>query len=115
MSEEEDGSSDTQANESETESAGGDTFKLILRSAVTTKDITLTVRPTTTCGAIVKAFLRTANLIDKYPDGGTPSGKKAKKGIARPILAVDGENMSPTAPIGDADLEDGDMIEVVGL
>jgi len=103
------------SDESEAESVGGDKFKLVLRSAVA-KDITLTVRPTTTCGAIVKAFLKEAKLTDKYPiTGTTPAKKGKKKGTAEPMLKIDGDSMLPTAPIGDADLEDGDMVEVVGL
>lgn len=97
-------------SESEEESSQGEKFKLILRSAQTSKDITLTVRPTTTCGAIVKAFLKSAGLSDKY------TAQTPKKGnLGDPRLCVDGEKMDPGSQIGDADLEDGDMVEVVGL
>jgi len=92
---------------SDAESVGGETFKLTLRSAVTT--ITLTVRPTTTCGAIINAFLKSAGLADKY--GGTPH--KTKHG--GPRLQIDGEKLNPTDQIGNADLEDGDCVDVVGL
>jgi hypothetical protein len=87
-------------------------FKLTLRSALTSKDITLTVRPTTTCGAIVKAFLKSAGLADKYPGGSGQTPKKAGKG---PMLCLDGDKLEPGSEIGDADLEDGDLVEVVGL
>ncbi|KAJ7486102.1 hypothetical protein B0H11DRAFT_1138409 [Mycena galericulata] len=110
------------AEESEAESdAGGETFKLCLRSAVTTKDITVTVRPTTTCGAIVTAFLKKAGLADKYGKGGRKSiggaKGKGKKGdpSKEPHLVVDGDKMAPDAPIGDAGLDDGDVVDVVGL
>lgn len=97
------------------EQDAGDKFKLILRSAATKKDITLTVRQTTTCGAIVKAFLKSAGLADKYPAGITPKkGKKSQPGPV-PVLIVDGEKMGADVPIGDADLEDGDLVEVGGL
>ncbi|KAJ6621798.1 hypothetical protein B0H10DRAFT_2214857 [Mycena sp. CBHHK59/15] len=116
------------AQESDAESeAGGETFKLILRSAVTTKNITVTVRPTTTCGAIVKAFLKKAGLADKYGqqasrksiDGSSKKGK-GKKGAASepekdPQLEIDGDKMAHHVEIGDMDLDDGDMVEVVGL
>jgi hypothetical protein len=103
-----------------------DKFKLILRSAQTgDKDITLTVRPTTKCAAILRAFLKKAGLADRpeykevFPGagaGGTgkSKGKQGAKG-KDPRLCVDGDKMDNQAEIGDADLEDGDMIEVVGL
>lgn len=94
---------------SEPESIGGEKFKLTLRSAITTKDIVLTVRPTTTCGAIVNAFLKSAGLLNKYP----PSSRK--RGKAEPVLQIDGDKMSPSAAIGDAGLDDGDCVDVVGL
>ena len=99
----------------------GDKFKIILRSKAA-KDITLTVRPTTKCGAIVKAFLKSAGLADKYPGAGEVAGKTpAKKGrktaapAGGPWLAVDGDKMANNVEIGEADLEDGDMVEVTGL
>ena len=94
----------------------GETFKLILRSSLSNKDIALTVRPTTKCGAIVKAYLRKAGLADQYP-GLFDEGGKGKKGRAEkdPRLCVDGDKMGNDVEIGDADLEDGDMVEVVGL
>ncbi|KAJ7244986.1 hypothetical protein B0H12DRAFT_1128132 [Mycena haematopus] len=116
--------SDEEANpntqESDAESdAGGETFKLVLQSAAT-KNITLTVRPTTTCGAIVQAFLKKAGLADKYNSprrsvGG--AGKKGKQQQSRPDpqLVIDGDKMAPHVPIGDMDLDDGDTVDVVGL
>jgi len=93
----------------------GDTFKLILRSALTSRDITLTVRPTTKCGAIVKAFLKKAGLPDKY----TNSPKKRKsiggKSGPDPRLCIDGDKVANDVEIGEMDLEDGDLVEVVGL
>ncbi|KAI0784794.1 hypothetical protein C8Q75DRAFT_723568, partial [Abortiporus biennis] len=108
--------------ESDNESAaggGGDTFKLILRSQAS-KDITLTVRPTTKCSAIVKAFLKAAGLEDKYPSVPVPPKKGGKRGKAAataslPWLSVDGDKMAHDTEIGGADLEDGDMVEVQGL
>jgi hypothetical protein len=79
-----------------------DIFKLVVRSGVT-KDVTLKVRPTTTCGAIVKAFLKRAGIADQYLEGGGPR------------LMIDGERMDPETPISEADLEDGDQVEVDGL
>lgn len=102
-----------------------DKFKLILRSAQTgDKDITLTVRPTTKCGAILRAFLKKAGLADRseYKEvfagaGAGGTGKSKGKGAKGkdPRLCVDGDKMDNRAEIGDADLEDGDMVEVVGL
>jgi len=91
-------------------------FKLTFRSAGTSKDITLTVKPTTTCKAIVKAFLKSAGLSDQYPavaTGQTP--KKGKKAEKVPMLCLDGDKLDLDSKIGDADLEDGDMVEVVDL
>ncbi|KAH9936527.1 uncharacterized protein B0H18DRAFT_868563 [Fomitopsis serialis] len=92
-----------------------DKFRLTLRSAKT-KNITLTVRPSTTCGAIIKAFVKKAGLADQYPDVGGPAGKKGKgKNAEGPRLMVDGDKLNPSSEIGEADLEDGDLVEVVGL
>ena len=95
----------------------GDAFKLILRSAIT-KDIALTVRPTTKCGAIVKAFLKKAGVQDQYSGvfkEGAGASKKTRGQEKDPRLCVDGDKMSNDVEIGEADLEDGDLIEVVGL
>ncbi|OAX42140.1 hypothetical protein K503DRAFT_683951, partial [Rhizopogon vinicolor AM-OR11-026] len=100
--------------ESEAESTGGDTLKLVLRSAATEdKNINLTVRPTTTCGAIVKAFLKTAGLSDRYHS--SSNGKPAEQGQTVPQLMIDGDKMADDMEIREADLEDGDLVEVVGL
>jgi len=101
--------------ESETESTGGDKIKLIFRSAAT-KDNTfpLTVRPSTTCGVIVKAFLKAAGLPDKYSDA-APIGKKGKKHTPYPQLMIDGDKLASESEIGDADVEDGDLVEIVGI
>ena len=107
------------------EDDGGDdsqsqAFHLLVRSAKTKdNDITLLVRPTTKCGAIVRAFLKKAGLEAEYPsvDGepkkvGRGRGKTATK---VPALSVDGDKMNPETAIGEADLEEGDMVEVVDL
>lgn len=104
-----------------------DKFKLTFKSALTQGEIVLTVRPTTTCGAIVKAFLKKAGLADKYPhvmSGVPPAPPPKKKGrvakaaaieLKDPKLCVDGDKLGSDTEIGDMDLEDGDMVEVVGL
>ncbi|EPQ51043.1 hypothetical protein GLOTRDRAFT_81649 [Gloeophyllum trabeum ATCC 11539] len=97
----------------ESESQAEDKFKLVLRSAVTDK-ITVTVRPTTTCAAIVKAFLKSAGLTEKY-QGAKGKGRKKKTVSNMPTLVVDGDKMDPSSEIGEAGLEDGDCIDVVGL
>lgn len=95
-SDENDSDSDIQSQVSDAD----ETFKLVLRSAATgAKTFTLTVRQTTTCGAIVKAFLKKA-------------GRKGGDGAR---LVVDGEKMDPGAMIQEADLEDGDQVEVTGV
>ncbi|KAF8195401.1 hypothetical protein BJ912DRAFT_956829 [Pholiota molesta] len=119
----------TQTQDSEADSeAEGEIFKLILRSSGN-KDITLTVRPTTKCGAIVKAFLNKLDVADQYPDifADAPAKPAAKKrgrptktatvaaAAKDPRLCIDGDKMDNQTPIGDMDLEDGDMVEVVGL
>lgn len=80
-------------------------FKLIVRAE--NLSLPLSVRPTTTCGKIVKAFV-TIMVKEK---GLTVPPKKAS--LAR--LYVDGEKQDPNAPISDCDLEDGDMVEIIGL
>ena len=42
-------------------------------------------------------------------------GKKGKGQVAGPALVVDGDRLNPDDEISVADLEDGDMVEVVGL
>ena len=105
------GGGDDSETEVESSAEDDDTFKLIVRSGIGIKDITLTVRPTTTCGAIVKAFLKRAGLADKYSEG-----KSRRKSTAGgPRLVVDGDSMEPDTPISEADLEDGDLVEIAGL
>lgn len=106
-----------------------DKFKLVLRSALTSKDITLNVRSTTKCGAIVNAFLKKAGLMEKYPalsdsaaDGSSLQKKtKSRRSVAGstinkvPKLSIDGDKVGNDIEIGDYDLEEGDMVEVVDL
>lgn len=97
-------------NESE---GGGETLKITLRSAVT-KPLTLTVRQTTKCRAIVQAFLKHHELTEKYSSSPT-KGKRGKAQPAGPVLCVDGDKLSPEDQISVADLDDGDVVDVVGL
>jgi hypothetical protein len=76
-------------------------FKIVLRSAASSKNISLTVRPTTTCNAIVQAYVKACKLQPTL--------------AIRARLVVDGDKLDPTSQISAADLEDGDMVEVVGL
>lgn len=96
------------------ESGDEDTLKITLRSAIT-KPLTLTVRQTTKCSAIVQAFLKQNNLTDKYPSVATKGKKKGRSQPSGPALVVDGDRLEPDDEISVADLEDGDMVEVVGL
>ncbi|KAJ7600876.1 hypothetical protein C8J56DRAFT_1038500 [Mycena floridula] len=89
----------------------GETFKLILRSGMTSRDITLTVRPTTKCGAIVKAFLKKAGLPDK-PNSPKKRKSVGGKGGSDPCLCIDGDKVDNDIEIGEMDLEDGDLVEV---
>lgn len=106
------GSAEEEESESEAQSAADDddddVFKLVVRSGVT-KDVILKVRPTTTCGAIVKAYLKRAGVADQYSEA------RGFHGGEGPRLMVDGEHMKPDTPISEADLEDGDQVEVDGL
>ncbi|KAH7873256.1 uncharacterized protein C8R40DRAFT_1050747, partial [Lentinula edodes] len=103
-----------------------DKFKLVFRSALTSKDITLNVRSTTKCGAIVNAFLKKAGLMEKYPalsaDGSSLQKKtKSRRSVVGstinkvPKLSIDGDKVGNDIEIGDYDLEEGDMVEVVDL
>ncbi|CAK5284122.1 unnamed protein product [Mycena citricolor] len=99
-----------------------ETLKLVLRSSKTVgNDITLTVRPTTTCGAIVQAFLKKAGLAGQY---GKPAGSTTKRGRGRksavasdknPQLSIDGDRIDHGVPISEMDLDSGDVVDVVGL
>jgi Ubiquitin-2 like Rad60 SUMO-like len=84
-----------------------DKFKVVLR-AHGMKEITLSVRPTTTCSKIVRAFLAVA-----AKQGGKAPASPRKAAQVR--LSIDGEKQHPDTPISNCDLEDGDLIEVVGL
>ncbi|PFH46528.1 hypothetical protein AMATHDRAFT_50986 [Amanita thiersii Skay4041] len=99
-------------------------FKIVLQSSLTQgRHITLTVRPTTKCGSIVKAFLKKAGLADQYPqvfadanvDATQKRGRRKTPIQKDPRIYIDGEKMENETEIGEADLEDGDMVEVVGL
>ncbi|KAF9257490.1 hypothetical protein L218DRAFT_965269 [Marasmius fiardii PR-910] len=102
-----------------------DTFTLTIRSGSTNKDVTLVVRPTATCGAIVKGFLKKRGLADQYSafmNGETqlPAARNSRKKVGDPLqkipaLSIDGERAGNDEEIGQYDLEDGDMVEVVGL
>lgn len=76
-----------------------DVFKLRLRSGETT--VTVSVRPTTKCGAIVASFVKKLGL--------PPTAVK------KAHIDVDGEAMEFDAEIGDVGLEDGDLVDIVGL
>ncbi|TFL01776.1 hypothetical protein BDV98DRAFT_567521 [Pterulicium gracile] len=78
-------------------------LKLTLRTAKAgVKDVSLAVRTTTTCGAVVQAFVKAAGLVGKV---------KVENGR----VSVDGDKLDNDVVMGDVDVEDGDMVEVVGL
>jgi len=100
--------------------AAEDTFKLTLRSVKTPKGIVLTVRPQTKCGAILKAYLRKAGLAKEYLeyDTDTRGRKRGRRSVviaSGPQLVVDGDKLDNEVEIREADVEDGDIIEVAGL
>ena len=92
---------DTGAADSGLESDGGpqDTFKLTLQSG--TDSVTVTVRPSTKCSSIVASYLKKT----KRPP---TASKKAR-------ICVDGESLSPNDPIEVAGLEDGDVVDIIGI
>lgn len=96
------------------------TFKLTLRSVKTPKGVVLTVRPQTKCGAIVKAYLRKAGLDNDYLEHDTSTrirnrGRRSIVIASGPQLVVDGDKLDNDVQIREADVEDGDIIEVTGL
>jgi hypothetical protein len=105
----------------------GKTLKLVLRSELpTSKEITLTVRTTARCIAVLKAFIKKAGLDEeKYPElfvgesEGDDKGKGNKRGKKAsgkdPRLCLDGDKFDHDTQIGQTDLDDGDMVDVVGL
>jgi len=108
---------------SDTGSIGGtaeDTFRLTIRSMKTPKGIVLTVRPQTKCGAILKAYLRKAGLAHEYLeyDAGARGRNRGRRSViiaSGPRLVVDGDKLDNEVEIREADVEDGDIIEVTGL
>ena len=68
---------------------------------------------------IWRAFLKKAGLEAQYPVGGAPLAKGRGRGKTAPSkipsLSVDGDKMGAETEIGEAELEDGDLVEVVGL
>lgn len=103
------------------EEAAEDTFKLTLRSVKTPRGIVLTVRPQTKCGAIVEAFLRKAGLTNQSLErnsgitGDENRGKRSVATTSGPWLVVDGDKLGNEVEIGEAEVEDGDIIEVTGV
>lgn len=89
------------ASDTEDAPSQPNTFRLLVRSRLTSAPIALTVRTTATCGAIVRAFIKKTGL----------DANKANKAK----IVVDGDKMDDNTEIGDADLEDGDMVDVDGL
>ncbi|KLO08661.1 hypothetical protein SCHPADRAFT_600469 [Schizopora paradoxa] len=89
------------AADSGLESDGGsqDTFKLTLQSG--TGNVTVTVRPATKCSSIVASFLKKT---------GRPASASKKARIC-----VDGESLDPNDPIDVAGLEDGDVVDIIGI
>lgn len=87
---------------------GDGVFRLVVWSDLT-KDVILKVRPTTTCGDVVKAFLKHAGMTDRYSEGGNIRGE------GEPRLVVHGVHMNPDNPISETDLKDGDQVEIEGL
>ncbi len=90
------------ATDSGLESDGGsqDTFKLTLRSGAS-QSVTVTVRPSTKCSSIIASFLKKT---------GRPASVSNKARIS-----VDGESLNPNEPIDVAGLEDGDVVDIVGV
>jgi hypothetical protein len=82
--------------------AGEAKFRLVVRAAGA-KELAINVRRSTTCGTIVRAFVKAAGL------------SVAPAVAAKARVVVDGERMDPDAEIGEADLEEGDMVEIAGL
>lgn len=76
-------------------------FRLVVRSG--TAEVKIAVRPSTKCGTIIKGFANASKL----------NISPAKLAAAR--VVVDGDRMDNDVPIGDADLEEGDQIEIAGL
>jgi hypothetical protein len=93
-------SQDPTSDLSNESASGGKKFKLTLRSEGG-KNVIVTVRPTTKCEAIVREFVKRAGLASPTTHG-----------EPRYSLVVDGEKLSPQSEIGEADLEDGDLVEV---
>lgn len=86
----------------------------------TPKGIVLTVRPQTKCGAILKAYLRKAGLANEYLEHstGTKGRNRGRRSViiaSGPRLVVDGDKLDNEVEIKEADVEDGDIIEVNGL
>ena len=81
-------------------SVSQDTFKLHLRAGPA-ETVLVTVKPSTKCSSIVASFLKK-----------TGRSSVLSKNVR---LSVDGEKLEPNDSIETADLEDGDMLDIVGL
>lgn len=98
----------------ESEVEEGDKIKLILRAA-NLPDASIVVKQATLCETIVLVFLKKAGIEDRYqPSGQTANSKKGKL-KPFPQLCVDGDRLDGRSEISMADLEDGDLVDVVGL
>lgn len=114
---------DSEGRSSDTTSVGDtseDAFKLTLRSVKTPKGIVLIVRPHTKCGKIVEAYLKKAGLANEYlkHDTTTRVQLRGRHGILAPSgpqLVVDGDRLDSEVEIREADVENGDIVEVTGL
>ena len=107
----------TEGESAASEAEGGadddDKLRITLRAA-SLKSYNITVRQTTKCSAILAAFLKHHKLTDKYTSY-PAKGKKGKVKAPGPALVVDGDRLNPDDEISVADLDDGDMVDVVGL
>lgn len=116
---EDDESGDGSSDGGGIEDVAEDTFKLTLRSLKTPKGVVLIVRPQTKCGAIVKAYLRKTGLANDYLEYDTSTNRKrGRRSIiiaSGPRLVVDGDKLDNEIEIREADVEDGDIVEVAGL
>lgn len=91
--------SGSESETSKVEDDQSDRIKLHIRAGNQT--IIMSVKSTTKCKSIIETFLRKT--------GRSASASKSAR------LRVDGEKLDPESEIGEMDLEDGDLVDVVGI
>ena len=97
---------DAEASSQSESEANDDAFRITVRSG--SNEISVKVRPQTTCGAIVASFIKRTSGKNGQPTISAANAKAAR-------IDFDGEMMDPGSCVADMELEEGDVIDIFGL